>query len=88
MWATIKSKLILVGVGVITLLLGIIKYLSFTRGVYKDKAKRAETTLKRQSDINEMDSELDQEFKSKKAEIKAEIDEKKSVDSLENPNDF
>ena len=88
MWATIKGKLILVGVSIITILLGVIKYLSFTRGIYKDKAKRAETTLKRQSDIQEMDTELDKDFQSRKKEIKAEIDEKKSVKSLEKPNEF
>ena len=88
MWATIKGKLILVGVSIITILLGVIKYLSFTRGIYKDKAKRAETTLKRQADIQEMDTELDKDFQSRKKEIKAEIDEKKSVKSLEKPNEF
>ncbi len=88
MWTTIKSKLVLVGVGIITLLLGVIKYLSFTRGIYKSKAKRLDATLKRQNVINEMDSELDKDFKSHKAKIKAEIEEKKSVKSLEKPNEF
>ena len=88
MWTTIKSKLILVGVSVITILLGVIKYLSFTRGIYKSKAKRLDATLKRQNVINEMDSELDKDFKSHKAQIKAEIKEKKSVKSLEKPNEF
>ena len=88
MWAAIKAKAVLIGIGIITVLLGTIKYLSFTRGIYKDKAKRAETTLKRQADIQEMDTELDKDFQSRKKEIKAEIDEKKSVKSLEEPNEF
>ncbi len=88
MWTTIKSKLILVGVSIITILLGVIKYLSFTRGIYKKKAKRLDATLKRQNAINEMDSELDKDFQSHKAKIKAEIKEKKSAESLEKPNEF
>ncbi len=88
MWATIKSKLVLIGVGVITLLLGIIKYLSFTRSVYKNKAKRSEAIIERQGKINEIDTELDKEFKSHKAQIRDEIKEKKSIKSLEDPNDF
>ena len=88
MLTLLKNKLILYGGAILVALLGVIKYLSFTRGIYKSKAKRLDATLKRQNVINEMDTELDKDFKSHKAKIKAEIKEKKSVESLEKPNDF
>ena len=83
----LKAKLYAIGGAILAVLLGVIKYLSFSRGIYKSKAKRLDATLKRQNVINEMDTELDKDFKSKKAKIKAEIDEKKSVESLEKPDE-
>jgi hypothetical protein len=88
MWAMIKSKLVLYGIAVVGALLGVIKYLSFTRSVYKNRAKRSEAIIERQAKTQEIDSELDKEFKSHKAQIRDEIKEKKSVKSLEDPNDF
>jgi hypothetical protein len=88
MWATIKSKLVLIGLGIITVLLGTIKYLSFTRSVYKNRAKRGEAIIERQAKTQEIDSELSSDLQSRKAKIRNEIKEKKSVKSLEDPNDF
>jgi hypothetical protein len=84
----IKSKLILYGGAVLVALLGIIKYLSFSKGVWKDKAKKSMSALKRHEEVQEIDSELSKDLQSKKAEIVKEIKSGEEVTSLSDPNDW
>jgi len=81
----LKSKLILYGGAVLVALLGVIKYLSFSRGVYKNKAKRAEITLKRQSDTQDAETEIDQKFSRRAKESNKDIEDGKVPDHLSKP---
>lgn len=88
MLSLIKSKLVLYGGAVLVALLGIIKWLSFSRGEWKNKAKTRQAALKRQSDINELDTELSTDLQSRKAEISKEIKDGEEISSLSTPNDW
>jgi type VI protein secretion system component VasK len=88
MLVTIKNRLILIGGAIISALLVTLKFMAASRARAVKQAKRAKAALKRQQDTQEIDNELDHQLSSRRAEIKREIEDKKSVKSLENPNDF
>jgi len=83
-----KAKLYAIGAAIISALLVTLKLLAGSRARAVRKAERLEATLKRQSDIQEMDNELEGQLSSRRAEIKKELKEDKSVKSLENPNEW
>jgi len=84
----IKSKLLLIGGAIISVLLVALKLLASSRNRAVKEAKRVKTIIKRKEDTEEIDNELEGQLSSRRAEIKKEIKEGKSVKSLENPNDF
>jgi len=87
-WSTIKSKALLIGGAIISALLVTLKLLAGSRTRAIKKADRLEGALKRQGEIQEIDSELSKELKSHKAEIAKEIESGEEITSLSNPNDW
>ena len=88
MLSLIKNKLILIGGGIITVLLVVLKFMTASRNRAVKEAKRVKTIIKRKEDTEAIDNELEGQLTSRRAEIKKEIKEGKPVKSLENPNDF
>jgi len=86
MLSLIKSKFILIGGGIIAFLLAALKVMFASRKKAVQRADRMESALKRQSDIQEIDTELSKELKSRKGQIRKEIEENEEVTSLSNPN--
>jgi len=84
----LKTKLYAIGAAIISALLVTLKLLAGSRARAVKKVERLEATLKRQSDTQEMDNELEGQLSSRRAEIKKELKEDKSVKSLENPNEW
>ena len=88
MLLNLRSKLYAAGAFLIALLLGFLK-LSMARTKRATKrAERAEAGLELRSDIEESDTELSRDLSSRKAEIKKELEEGDSVESLEKPNEW
>lgn len=87
-WASLQTKLVAVGGAIIATLMVALKMLSASRKRAIQEARRAKAALSRQKDIEGADNELDKQGYSRRAEIKKEIKEGKSVKSLEDPNDF
>ena len=86
--ASLKTNLIAAGVFLLTLLGGLLKYFMAKAKREEEKADRFKAALDRQSDIQEMDTELDKDFQSHKAAIKKEINDGEEITSLSKPNDF
>ncbi len=88
MFGILKTKLIAAGAVLIALLLGLLKFFMARSKSATKRAERAEAGLQRQSDIQDSDSELSKDLSSRKAQIKKEIKEGKTVKSLEKPNEW
>lgn len=87
-WASLQTKLVAVGGAIIATLMVALKMLSASRKRAIQEARRAKAALSRQKDIEVSDNELEGQRSSRRAKIRKEIKEGKSVDSLDNPNDF
>ena len=83
----LKAKLYAIGGAILAALLVTVKFLIGSRARAVKKAKRLEGALKRQSDIQDIDSELSKDLKSHKAEIAKEIADGEEITSLSRPND-
>lgn len=86
MLGLIKSKLILIGGGIIVFLLAALKVLSFQNKRNKKRAERAEATLEFREDVIDSDNEIDQEFSHRAEEAKR--DKTKVPRNLSDPNKF
>ena len=84
----LKTKLIAAGAVLIAVLLGLLKFFMARSRSATKRAERAEAGLELRSDIEESDTELSRDLSSRKAEIKKELEEGDSVESLEKPNEW
>jgi len=82
----LKGKILLIGGAIIAALLGLLKLFISKAAREKKHRKQLESALERQSDIQEIDSELSKDLQSEKAKIAKEIEDGKQVDSLLDPN--
>jgi len=82
----IKSKLLLIGGGIIAALLVALKILTLQNKRNKRRAVRAEKTLEFREDVIESDAEIDQEFSHRAEEAKR--DKTKVPRNLSDPNKF
>ena len=62
MFSFLRAKLYLFGAGLLALLLGLLKIQSERAKSWKEKAKKAEKSIKFQEDVLESDQEIEQEF--------------------------
>jgi len=83
-----KAKLYAIFAGIIAVLLTTIKVLSGQNKRNKKRAERAEAHVRRASEIQESDTELSKDLSSRKAKIKQEIEDEKSVTSLSDPDNW
>ena len=75
--------------GVLVAFLGFGLKISGSRRKQAEKrAENAEATVKREKIINETETELDQEYVSKRAEIAKELKETKATKELSEPNEW
>ena len=75
--------------GVLVAFLGFGLKISGSRRKQAEKrAENAEATVKREKIINETETELDQEYVSKRAEIAKDIETKKATKELSEPNEW
>ena len=82
----LKGKILLIGGAIIAVLAGLLKLFISKAAREERHRKRLESALERQSDIQEIDSELSKDLESEKAKIAKEIEDDKQVDSLLDPN--
>ncbi len=88
MFSFIKSKLLLIGGGIIVFLLAALKVLSFQNKRNKKRAERAEGQLQFKEDVDTLDSEIEQTI-SRRAEVANEDrEEGKTPNVIRNPNDY
>ena len=88
MLSLLKSKLILIGGGIIAFLLAALKVLSLQNKRNKRRAEQAEKTLKFKEDVDTIDAEIDQEFSHRAEEAKQDVKAGKIPRNLRDPNDF
>ena len=87
-FSTIKNYLLGI-LGVLVAFLGFGLKLSGSRRKQAEKrAESAEAKVTREKEINEAETELGVEYRSKKAEIAKELKETKATNELSNPNDW
>ena len=84
----LKNKLLAILAGSVAVLLFIVSVLNASRKKAKKQVKQFKAVLKRKEDIEEAASELSKDLSSRKAKISKEIKDGKTVESLEEPNEW
>ncbi len=84
----LKAKLYAIFAGIGLFLLGLVKLFAGKAKRAEKRADRAEAQVVFKEKVEDSDSELSKDLSSRKAQIKKEIKEGKTVKSLEEPNEW
>ena len=84
----LKSKLLVIGAGLIAFLLVALKFMTASRARAVKRADRAEAQVEFKKRVEESDTELSKDLSSRKAKISKEIKSGEEITSLSDPNNW
>jgi hypothetical protein len=83
----LKTKIAAVGIGILAVLLGVIKYLSHRNTTLKNEVNIANKQLKFKENVDKVEAEIEQDFSHRAAEARRDLENDEIPDHLRNPRD-